>query len=219
MNRRTLRLLLGIALGAFVLAYGVLSSFAQLPLSPSEFWTFAAATLRATPAHLSGSDPRETLRLGGAAFGAPIESTILTAEGGPHTIPLPPPHGAGGILPSPGAAVRHVRHARRAAHLPAVHVATGRLELPGPVRQHARAGAGRPAPLRREFVLQRHAHRRAAHQPAGSPAACWMTGAGGRPPFGKGGQGTRSGRGGVLRAAPAALSRRGRGGAPAAAPG
>jgi hypothetical protein len=180
MSRRPLRLLLGIALGTFLLAYAVLSGFARRPLSPSEFWTFAAATLRATPAHLSGSDPRETLRLGGAAFGAPVESAILSAEGRPHTISLPPGR-RGRHPPIPCAAVHHVRHARRAAHLPPVHVATGRLDLSGAVRQHARAGAGRPAPLRREFLLQGHAHRRAAHQPPSSSGAGWMTGAGGRP--------------------------------------
>lgn len=90
MSRRTFRLLLGIALGVTALAYVVLSSFARRPLSPSESWIFAAAVLRATPAHLSDSNPLETLRLGGAAFGSPAEAVVLFAAGRTYTIPLPP---------------------------------------------------------------------------------------------------------------------------------
>jgi trimethylamine:corrinoid methyltransferase-like protein len=90
MGRRTLRRLLGVALGVLFLGYAVLSVFARKPLSPVESWTFAAAVLRATPAHVGGSNPVETLRLGGAAFGSPTVATLLSAGGRAYTIPLPP---------------------------------------------------------------------------------------------------------------------------------
>jgi trimethylamine:corrinoid methyltransferase-like protein len=90
MSRRTLRRLLYIALGLTVGAYAILSGFARRPLNPSEAWTFAAAVLRATPAHLGGSNPVETLRLGGAAFGSPTSATVFSVAGGAYTIPLPP---------------------------------------------------------------------------------------------------------------------------------
>ena len=90
MGRHTLRRLLGIVLGVLLLGYVVLSGFARRPLNPAEFWAFAAAVLRATPAHLSGSNPVETLRLGGAAFGSPTRSAVFSVEGRTHTIPLPP---------------------------------------------------------------------------------------------------------------------------------
>jgi hypothetical protein len=89
MPRRALRLLC-IALGVPLLAYAVLSGFARRPLNTSEAWTFAAAVLRATPAHLGGSNPVETLRLGGAAFGSPTNATVFSVAGGTYTIPLPP---------------------------------------------------------------------------------------------------------------------------------
>jgi hypothetical protein len=89
-RRRSLFLWLGIAAGLFVGTYAMLCAFARRPLSPTEFWIFAAAVLRATPAHLRGSSPLETLRLGGAAFGSPAESLTLSTEGQPFTIPLPP---------------------------------------------------------------------------------------------------------------------------------
>jgi len=89
MRRRALRLLC-IALGVLLLAYAVLSGFARRPLSPADAWTFAAAVLRATPAHLGGSNPVETLRLGGAAFGSPTRATLISVAGEAHTIPLPP---------------------------------------------------------------------------------------------------------------------------------
>jgi trimethylamine:corrinoid methyltransferase-like protein len=89
-SRRTLRRLLGIVLGGLLLSYAVLSGFAGRPLNPAEFWTFAAAVLRATPAHLGGSNPVETLRLGGAAFGSPTGSAAFSVEGQTHTVPLPP---------------------------------------------------------------------------------------------------------------------------------
>ena len=89
MRRRVLRLL-GLVLGLILLGYVTLSTFARRPLSPGEFWAFTAAVLRATPAHLSGSNPVETLRLGGAAFGSPTRSAVFSVEGETHTIPLPP---------------------------------------------------------------------------------------------------------------------------------
>lgn len=90
MGRRTLRRLFGIFLGVLVLGYAVLSGFARRPLTPAEYWTFAAAALRATPAHLGDSNPVETLRLGGAAFGSPTGATLLSAGNQTYTIPLPP---------------------------------------------------------------------------------------------------------------------------------
>ena len=90
MSRRTFRLLLSTALGILLLAYVVLSSFARRPLNPSEFWIFAAAVLRATPAHLGSSNPLETLRLGGAALGAPAQTAALSTSDQTYTIPLPP---------------------------------------------------------------------------------------------------------------------------------
>lgn len=96
--RPMLRILVLLVLGLVLLGYAVLSIFASRPLSPSEFWTFSAAVLRATPAHLGGSNPLETLRLGGAAFGAPVRSVAVPADGQHHTIPLPPrttPAGSG----------------------------------------------------------------------------------------------------------------------------
>lgn len=90
MRLHTLRRLLYIALGVTLGAYGVLSGFARRPLNASEFWTFAAAVLRATPAHLGGSNPVETLRLGGAAFGSPTRETLIVVAGEAYTIPLPP---------------------------------------------------------------------------------------------------------------------------------
>jgi hypothetical protein len=55
MTRSRLLLLAGIPLAVFALAYGVLSAFARRPLGMTEFCTFAAAVVRAAPAHLSGS--------------------------------------------------------------------------------------------------------------------------------------------------------------------
>lgn len=86
MSRRTPVLLLSV----LVAAYAVLSGFAGRPLSPSELGIFAAAVLRAAPAHLGGSDPVETLRLGGAAFGSPADTVVLTADGRAYTVDLPP---------------------------------------------------------------------------------------------------------------------------------
>ena len=90
MGTRTLRLLLGAAAGLVILAYAVLSGFARRPLSPGEFGTFAAAVLRATPAHLGGSSALETLRLGGRAFGAPVATATLSVDGRAYAVPLPP---------------------------------------------------------------------------------------------------------------------------------
>lgn len=90
MSGRTLRRLLYIALGVTLGAYAVLCGFARRPLDPAEFWTFAAAVLRATPAHLGGSNPVETLRLGGAAFGSPTRTALLVVAGEAYAIPLPP---------------------------------------------------------------------------------------------------------------------------------
>lgn len=70
--------------------YAILSGFARRPLSLTEFWIFGAAMVRATPAHVRGNDPLETLRLGGGAFGSPTETTTLSAGGRGYTIPLPP---------------------------------------------------------------------------------------------------------------------------------
>jgi hypothetical protein len=90
MGRRTPRRPLGIVLGVLLVAYAVLSGCARRPLNPAEFWTFAAAVLRATPAHLGGSNPAETLRLGGAAFGAPTTAALFSVAGQGYAIPLPP---------------------------------------------------------------------------------------------------------------------------------
>jgi hypothetical protein len=89
-RRRFLFLWLGIAVGLFVGTYAMLCAFARRPLSPTEFWIFAAAVVRATPAHLRGSSPLETFRLGGAAFRSPVESVTLSTEGQPFSVPLPP---------------------------------------------------------------------------------------------------------------------------------
>jgi hypothetical protein len=85
-----LRRLLGIAPAVLLLGYAVLSGFARRPLSPAESWIFAAAVLRATPAHLGGSNLVETLRLGGAAFGSPSQVAVFSVAGRAYTIPLPP---------------------------------------------------------------------------------------------------------------------------------
>ncbi|HEY0151094.1 MAG TPA: hypothetical protein VGB92_03790 [Longimicrobium sp.] len=90
MSQRTIRRLLFVAVGAPLLIYVILSGFARRPLNPSEFWTFGAAVLRATPAHLGGSNPVETLRLGGAAFGSPTNATVFSVASRTYTIPLPP---------------------------------------------------------------------------------------------------------------------------------
>lgn len=87
--RRARWLLLGIAFGG-VGAYAILSGFARRPLSPRDFWVFGAAVLRATPAHVRGSNPLETLRFGGEAFGSPAKMANLSADGRASTIPLPP---------------------------------------------------------------------------------------------------------------------------------
>jgi hypothetical protein len=85
-SRRTPVLLLSV----LAAAYAVLSGFARRPLSPPEFGTFAAAVLRATPAYLGGSDPLETLRLGGAAFGSPADTVVLPVDGRAYAVELPP---------------------------------------------------------------------------------------------------------------------------------
>ena len=72
------------------LAYATLSGFARRPLSPGEAWTFGAAVVRATPAHLGGASLLETLRLGGRAFGSPLAAFTLRAGGRAYAIPLPP---------------------------------------------------------------------------------------------------------------------------------
>ncbi|HEX7240284.1 MAG TPA: hypothetical protein VF263_08475 [Longimicrobiaceae bacterium] len=90
MSRRTTLLLLCVPLGALAAAYAALSGFARRPLSPPEFGIFAAAVLRATPAYLGDNDPVETLRLGGAAFGSPADTVVLTAEGRTYAVGLPP---------------------------------------------------------------------------------------------------------------------------------
>jgi hypothetical protein len=84
-------LFVGIVVGVPVVVYSVLSGFAGQPLRPSEFATFAAAVLRATPAHLTGRNPLETLAVGGQAFGSPVETFTIRAGGRwPDTLPLPP---------------------------------------------------------------------------------------------------------------------------------
>jgi hypothetical protein len=90
MSKRTIRHLLFVAVGVPLLIYLILSGFARRPLNPAEAWTFAAAVLRATPAHLGGSNPVETLRLGGAAFGSPTRATVFSVADQEYTIPLPP---------------------------------------------------------------------------------------------------------------------------------
>jgi hypothetical protein len=90
MSLHTLRRLLYIAFSVTLGAYALLSGFARRPLNPSEAWTFAVAVLRATPAHLGGSNPVETLRLGGTAFGSPTGAALFSTAGGAYTIPLPP---------------------------------------------------------------------------------------------------------------------------------
>jgi hypothetical protein len=64
--------------------------FAGRPLPPSEAWTFAAAVLRAAPAHIQGGNPVETLQVGGQAFGSPLEDFTLAADTQAYTLPLPP---------------------------------------------------------------------------------------------------------------------------------
>ena len=95
LRRRKLPLFVGTAFGIVAVAYATLCGFARRPLSPTEFWIFAAAVLRATPAHLRGSSPLETLRLGGAAFGAPVKVATLSLGGQTYTLPLPPRTGRG----------------------------------------------------------------------------------------------------------------------------
>jgi hypothetical protein len=87
---RTFRLLLTLVIGVGVLAYATLSVFAGRPLPPFEAWTFGAAVLRATPAHIQGGNPVETLRVGGQAFGSPLEDFMLAVDNQAYTLPLPP---------------------------------------------------------------------------------------------------------------------------------
>ena len=87
---RILRLVLGLILGIGILAYAGLSVFARQPLHPTDFLTFAAAVVRATPAYVQGANPIETLRLGGEAFGSPVERFTIAVGTPAHTLPLPP---------------------------------------------------------------------------------------------------------------------------------
>lgn len=87
---RVFRLLFGVVVVGVIGAYAVLSAFAGRPLPPSDAWTFAAAVFRATPAHLQGRNPLETLRLGGEAFGSPIETFTVATRGPLQALPLPP---------------------------------------------------------------------------------------------------------------------------------
>lgn len=90
MARRIVRLLFSVVLGVALTTYVVLSVFARQPLAPAEFWTFATAVVRATPAHAQGRNPVETLRLGGEAFGSPVKQFTVAARGQTYTLPLPP---------------------------------------------------------------------------------------------------------------------------------
>jgi hypothetical protein len=87
---RTLRLLLGIVVGLAAFVYAIVSAFAGRPLRLDDSWTFAAAVVRATPAHVQGRNPLETLRLGGQAFGSPVKTFTVAARGQTYTLPLPP---------------------------------------------------------------------------------------------------------------------------------
>lgn len=90
MARRILLPAAGGLLALLAGSYLVLSTLARRPLAPAEYAVFGAAVLRATPAFLGSSDPVETLRLGGSAFGSPLEAATLTLSGEAVRVPLPP---------------------------------------------------------------------------------------------------------------------------------
>jgi hypothetical protein len=90
MLARTVRLVLTTLIVVALIAYGTLSAFAKEPLHPSDFVTFAAAVVRATPAYIQGRNPVETLRLGGEAFGSPAERFTVSLDTRTYPLLLPP---------------------------------------------------------------------------------------------------------------------------------
>jgi hypothetical protein len=87
---RVLLIIAAVALAAVVLSYAGLSILARRALNHREFGQLSAAILRATPAHVLGENPVETIRLGGRAFGDPAWTASLRVDTATHVVPLPP---------------------------------------------------------------------------------------------------------------------------------